>query len=284
MIQILAGAFLISFSSVFVKLAHVGPTTAMFYRFLFGGVALLLAAFINKELMWKGRRPFLYALLGGVIFSTDLFFWHRSIHYIGPGLSTILANFQVFSLAAIGVVFMGERISWKLSVAVPMAFLGIVLIVGWDVNTLGHLDRMGILFGLLTAACYTGLTLTLQKSQKIENNLSPIANMAWVCIFGAIFGSFEVLPSGESFIVPDMQSFVSLLAYGVICSGAGWVLISRGLPNVPASMAGLALVMQPAMAFVWDVLFFARPASSLHIIGAVITLGAIYLGAVSRND
>jgi len=48
MIQIIIGGILISFSSVFVKLVHVGPTSAMFYRFLFGALALFIAALISK--------------------------------------------------------------------------------------------------------------------------------------------------------------------------------------------------------------------------------------------
>jgi len=41
LIQLIAGATIISFSAVFVKLVHVGPTMAGFYRVLFGGLILL---------------------------------------------------------------------------------------------------------------------------------------------------------------------------------------------------------------------------------------------------
>jgi hypothetical protein len=40
--RLFAGAFLISFSPVFVRLVSVAPTTSAFYRTVFGGVALLL--------------------------------------------------------------------------------------------------------------------------------------------------------------------------------------------------------------------------------------------------
>ena len=49
-LQLTCGAVLISFSGVYVKIAHVTPVVAGFYRMLFGGIALLilgLAAFLG---------------------------------------------------------------------------------------------------------------------------------------------------------------------------------------------------------------------------------------------
>ncbi|MDA8137579.1 MAG: DMT family transporter [Desulfobacteraceae bacterium] len=245
MIQVLCGAFLISFSSIFVKLVHVGPTAALFYRFLFGGLALLMVTMMKGAPLWQGRRPMFLAVAGGVVFSLDLFFWHRSIHYIGPGLATLLGNFQVFFLAAVGVIFQKERLTLRFIIATLSAFAGFLLMVGFDFASMPPLYRLGIIYGLLTAISYAALTLIFQKSQLIFPRLSPGANMAWVCAVGAIAGAMEILPSGENFTIPDLESLIFLIAYGIICSAIGWSLISRGLPKVSASLAGLALILQP---------------------------------------
>ena len=251
MFQILLGAILISFSSVFVKLVHVGPTTTLFYRFCFGALALFISAFITKTALFRDVRSFLFAGLAGFLFSLDLFFWHRSILYVGPGLATILANFQIFVLTLIGIVFMGERLRPLFTVSVVLAFSGLVLLTDIDFQSLEPLYMRGIIYGLLTACCYSGVTLTIQKSQKLSKKLSPVANMAWLCFFGSFFGSLEVLASGETFIITDMQSLLFLIAYGIICSGIGWYFITKGLPMVSISLAGLSLALQPALAFIW---------------------------------
>ena len=59
-------------------------------------------------------------------------------------------------------------------------------------------------------------------------------------------------------------------------------MISTGLPKFPASKAGLILLLQPTCAFIWDILFFARPTGAVEGLGAAITLGAIYLGLTRR--
>jgi drug/metabolite transporter (DMT)-like permease len=56
-------------------------------------------------------------------------------------------------------------------------------------------------------------------------------------------------------------------------------LIAGSLPKVSAAAAGIALLLQPARSFIWDILFFARDITPQELIGAVIVLGAIYLGS-----
>ena len=130
---------MISFSGVWVKVSHVPPTVSAFYRVLFGGMFLLTAAYWKKEITWKGWYRLLLGFLCGIFLSLDLFFWHKSIHYIGPGLATILGNFQVFLLAGIGILFMGEKVSAKFFFAILTAILGLFWSPGfngtnWGVN------------------------------------------------------------------------------------------------------------------------------------------------------
>lgn len=283
MLQIILGAIIISFSSVFVKLVHVGPTATLFYRFFFAAIALVLAIVISKTPLFRGFRSFGLAAVAGFLFSLDLFFWHRSILFIGPGLATILAGFQIFILPIAGVIFLKEHLKPLFIISVIFAFAGLVLLTGIDVSSMEPQYRIGILYGMLTALCYSGITFTIQISQKLHDRLDPIANMAWLCIFGTIFGSLEVVASGESFIITDVRSLLFLIAYGVICSSIGWYLITKGLPQVSISMAGLSLILQPALSLLWDVLFFNKPVSLINISGAVIALAAMYMGALNRS-
>ena len=62
------------------------------------------------------------------------------------------------------------------------------------------------------------------------------------------------------------------------------VLIASSLPRVSPTEAGLALLLQPTLSFIWDVLFFARPVTTTELIGAVIALAAIYLGSRRTSD
>jgi drug/metabolite transporter (DMT)-like permease len=44
----------------------------------------------------------------------------------------------------------------------------------------------------------------------------------------------------------------------------------------------LILLLQPALAFIWDVLIFNRPTDILNWTGVVLTLAAIYMGLTGK--
>jgi len=277
--QVLAGACMTSFSAVFVKLTHVGPTTSAFYRVFFGGIVLLLFALIARHRLRVGWRPFGLIALCGLFFALDLAIWHRSVLYIGPGLSTILANFQVFFLGVFGIFILKETPTIRYIISVPLAFYGLILIVGFNWSVLESSYKAGLLLGILTALAYSCYLITLRNLQSLYQNLSSYAVVALISIVTAFFLVIQMMTEGASYKIPDIQSWATLLAYGIMCQGLGWVLISKGIGKITASRAGLILLLQPTLTFIWDVLLFNRPTDLVDILGALMAIVAIYLGS-----
>ena len=276
--RLVAGAILISFSGVWVKVCQVTPTVSAFYRVLFGGVFLLVAALIKREVQWLRWCHVRLGLLCGLLFAVDLICYHYSIHYIGPGLGTILPNFQVFLLAVIGAMLLKEKVRLVSVISMPIAFAGLFLIVGIDWTRLDRLYKIGIYIGFSAALFYALFLLSLRKLQSEQGGKSIFNVLMMVSLTTAALIALELLRTGDSFAIPDWQSFWSLLALGLFSQAVGWILITNALPHVRASLSGLILLLQPALAFVWDVLLFQRPTSVLNWIGVTIVLAAIYMG------
>lgn len=281
-VEVAVGAVLISFSPVFVKLAHVGPVAAGVYRVLFGGLALMAVAALRGKPFWAGWRAASLTVACGMLFALDLIVWHTSIHYIGPGLATILGNFQVFVLAGVGVALMGERPGWRLWVAIPLALSGLFLLVGIRWAAVERTYHLGVVFGLLTAVLYASYLLTLRYMQSAAGALHPTASVGALSLVTAAILAPTAVAAGESLVIPDGQTLAVLLGYGLLAHALGWALISTGLPRVPASRVGLLLLLQPSLAFVWDIVLFDRPTTPFEAVGAIIALGAIYLGSVQK--
>ena len=87
------------------------------------------------------------------------------------------------------------------------------------------------------------------------------------------------MAEGVSLAIPTMTDATWLLAYGLLSHCLGLMLIASSLPKVSTTEAGLALLLQPTLSFVWDVVFFARPMTTMELAGAAIALLAIYLGS-----
>jgi drug/metabolite transporter (DMT)-like permease len=257
----------------------VSPTTSGFYRVLIGGVALTLyLVMTRKRPIFSGRVWSLLAL-AGLFFALDLWFWHRSIIFIGPGLSTLLANFQVFILVLVGILFLGQKPRAAQLVAIPLALVGLGMIVGFDWNSLPGDYRLGVIFGLLTAICYAGYLLTMRFSRHAAAVDMPTREIAVVSLVSAALLGASALAEGQSLAVTSMTDVGWLAAYGMLSHCLGYILIVSSLPQVSTTEAGLALLLQPTLSFVWDVLFFARPMTPMELAGAAIAIGAIYLGS-----
>jgi drug/metabolite transporter (DMT)-like permease len=281
-IEISIGAALISFSAVWVQQADVGPAISGFYRNIFGGIFLLIVLLFRREPLWRGVRPFLVALAAAACFAADLSFWHRSILFIGPGLATLIANFQVFFLVGFGALVFKETLGWRFLLSIPLAVAGLFMVVGIDWNTLEANYQFGVYLGLVSALAYALYLLVLRKSQSGTPRLSASANLLIISfIVAAILGAEGYL-EGESFRIPNLASWASMAAYGIFSHAMGWIAISRGIAKVDASRAGLILLLQPTLTFVWDRLFFGRVMSITAIGGVALALGAIYLGGI-RN-
>jgi drug/metabolite transporter (DMT)-like permease len=279
---LIIGAVLISFSGVWVKTAHVTPNVSAFYRVFFGGIILLAAAAYRGELKWLGVRQFILSTLCGLLFALDLWFYHYCVEYVGPGLGTILPNFQVIILAAIGIVFLREPLRVIFLLSLPLAFVGLIMVVGLNWAQLEQVYRIGIYFGLACAVCYAAFILTLRKLQSQQEGVSFFYVLTVVSFTSSFFLASEVYHSHNSFKIPDLQSFYALAALGLFSQSVGWILISNALPKIRASLSGLILLLQPALAFVWDVVFFKRPTTPLNWLGVLIALAAIYLGMTGQ--
>ncbi len=273
------GASLISFSAVFAAVADTEPTVSAFYRMVIGGIILVILTRLKGERLFHGwRQP---VLLAAASFSlaVDLALWHRCILLVGPGLATLLANFQVFFVAGVGVVVFRERLTWKIVAAILLAVTGLYLIVGLEWGSFSGDYRVGVALGLMAALCYTGYLLFLRMAKQSG---ATFATITLATLFTALFLGGLSAGQGESFAVPGLRTWLVLAAYGVVSQVLGWLLITSGIGRIEASRVGLALLLQPTLAFVWDVLFFSRPTSLVEIAGALLALGAIYLGTVGR--
>lgn len=277
-----AGAVMISFAAVFTRLADVPATTSAAYRMLFGSAALALLLALVPSMRVGLSRNWAGSILIAAFFTLDLWAWHRSILLIGPGLSTLLANFQVFVLAAAGVLWMKERVGWRFAGGLGLAMLGLWLLFGRDWASLDAGARVGILFGLLTACAYGSYLLSLRGFQLRHAGIRPEARLLQVsiscCAMLVAINAIE----GNGFAIPDRQTLFSLLGLGIVCQVLGWLAITRGMPGLPASLVGLVLLLQPVLSIVWDLLWFDLSLVAVQAVGAGLALVGIYLGMQSR--
>ena len=280
--RVLAGVMCISFSPVFVALADIAPTASAFYRVAIGGVALLLLLLVLRKRPGFSLVVYAWLMLAGVWFTADLWFWHRSIRDVGPGLSTLLASLQVIFVTLIGWLFLGERVTLRQVVAIPLALLGLALIVGIDWTVLTADYRRGVIFGVLTGLSYALYLLTLRRVQRMTRSTLPLAEIAAMSLATAVILAGIAGAEQQSLVVTEPRAMGWLLAYGVLAHVLGWLLIASGIAMVTPAVFGLSLLSQPLLSFIWDILIFGRGITLIEFVGGAITLTAIFVGSTAQ--
>ena len=281
MFRLLIGSVCISFSPIFIKLAALPPDSAGFYRMLFAGLSLFVLLRLRGEKLQMARRSLLLLCLAGTFLAIDFMCWHRSIELVGPGLSTLLANFQVFFTALFCWLLFRQKVSKLFVLAIVLALGGLFLITGVDWQALEQGYKLGIFLGLLTAVFYSGYILCL-KTALNDSSVSGVSAMLLVSIPSTLLLAIVSPLNDASFVIPDIESLLALIGVGVLGTTVGWSFISSAIKQIPATVAGLVLLLQPTLAMVWDVLIFDRQTGGLEVPGVLLILLAIYIGSCRK--
>lgn len=278
---LLLGVVLFSCSASSVAIANVGPVAAAFYRMGFAALILTLLSLLKKQWRVDSPRSLLWPAAAGIFLSVDLVLWHESIKIVGPGLGSVLTNFQIFFLMLFGIAFYKERPSWTFYAAMPLAIFGLALVVGADWGNASEDYKGGVLLGFLSGLGYAASVICLRMSQSGPGRMPPVQNMAALSIVASAFLYFVSLGYGESLAIPDALTLGSLLAYGILVQVIGWLVVSRALPHVSAAAAGLIFLAEPVLTIMLDNAFFGLELSPVRVAGIALTLSMVYLGANS---
>jgi len=286
-----AGALTISFAAILAKLAvahQVADSTAGAWRFLLASAFFFLSLIVRRRSVRLPRQATTFALLAGAFFAIDIYVWHKSIIIVGAGMATILANTQVFWTAGIGRLVFAEKLPSLFLIAAPLGFLGVVLLtgVGSEIAFTRRYGR-GLALGLGTGVAYACYITTLKRSAKRDDPRSsaPVdVRMAWLTLTSGLLiftgAAVERVPLAPQSLTG--AAIVLLLALGPQI--LGWLLIDRALSRLPATRAALLLLLQPTFATIWGALIFKEVLGATQILGAGLTLIAIFMGSLGRGE
>ncbi len=270
------GALCIASSGVLVRLADTTPVTVAVYRCLYA-VPFLMAVALLERRRFGGlpRRSLYLAWVAGIFFATDLIFWHNAIEAVGAGLATVLGNLQVVIVGFAAWALLNERPHATLFVAVPIVIVGVVLISGViGADAYGENPALGVVFGIATSIAYAVFILVLREgSRDLRRIAGPLFHATLVstivaAVYGMVFGGWVVDPGWRA------HGWLFVLA--LTSQVAGWLLISRALPRLPAAITSVVLLLQPVGAMVLAALVVDERPSFVQLAGA----GLILVGVI----
>jgi len=272
------GAMCIATSGVVVRLADAEPVTVAVYRCLYALPALGLITHLESRRL--GRLPTRarnLAWVAGFFFALDLIFWHNAIDAVGAGLATVLGNLQVMVVGFAAWFLLGERPQASLFAALPVMLVGVVLISGAiGEDAYGRDPALGVVFGVATSLAYAAFLLILrQGSGDLRRAAGPLFHATLAAAFAAaLWGAVSSTEWN-----PGWQAHGWLIVLALTSQVAGWLLISRSLPRLPAAVTSVVLLLQPVGAMMLAAVALGERPGSAQLAGA----GLILIGVVAAT-
>ncbi|MEA2316625.1 MAG: hypothetical protein QOD44_814 [Solirubrobacteraceae bacterium] len=280
----LAGALIIAFSSILVRLSETSPSTSAFFRCLYAVPLLaLLARREDRRLGPRPRHDRLVALAAGVFLGIDFLCWHRAIADIGAGLATVLANIQVAAVPFLAWAVLGERPGRRVIVALPIVLVGIVLISGaLEDGAYGRAPFAGAVFGVMTGLAYAVFLLVLRHSNAGSRPpAGPLFDTTVAATATTLAGGLII---GDIDLVPTWPGHLWLVILAVTSQVLAWLLITASLPRLPAAMTSMLLTVQPIGSVILAAIIFGEAPTLLQVVGVAALLAALVAAARTRTE
>ena len=221
MIVLLLGLLGMGFSGIFVSLAGAPGAVAGFYRMAVAAVLLIVP--FGRGIARDGRparRETLIAILAGLFFAGDLFFWNTGILISGATNPTLMGNTAPIWVGLGAMLFFGERPGRLFWVGLAVAIGGAAVILGVDaLNDVG----LGTFFGILSGMFYGGYFLVVQRSRQKLNTLTSF----WLSAAGsAVALALIARVLGQPLTGYSPRAYLYLIALGLFVQVGGQMAVA----------------------------------------------------------
>lgn len=275
---LLAGAVLIGFAPIFVRLIDVGYTAAAFWR-VFLSLPFLALLWLRERGSARRRHesppgaPLKGLLIAGFFFALDLGTWHQSIRHTSVANATLLANLCPVFVTAAGVLLFGERVRAGFIAGLVLALGGSALLIASSFS-IGPKTVLGDGLGVLAAVFYSVYLMQVSR-ERIRHSAAAV--MWWSTLSSTAFLLPAALLTGEVFWPQSAQGWAVLFGLALVGQVAGQGLIALGMAHLSAAFSSVSLLVQPVAAALFAWWLLGEAFGPLQAIGGAIVLGGIVL-------
>lgn len=258
--QLTAAMTLSGTLGIFVVESGASAFNVVFFRVLFGAIALGTYAFARGYFRDHGLtlKKLSLAALGGVFIVFNWVFLFKAYEATSISLATVVYHTQPFFLVLLSALVLRERLSRFQLGWLAAAFAGLLLVSGVRPGDAGSLAGIGL--ALLAAVLYALSTLVTKRIAGVRPHLIALVQVLVGIPLLLPFADFGAM-SGTG------TGWAWLAGLGVIHTGLMYVLMYAAYAKLPTAKIAVLAFTYPAVAMVADWAVYG------HHIGLVQALG-----------
>lgn len=240
---------------------------------------------LSPQRLRMERKHLGFLVLYGLVLAVFNTLWTYSVAFNGAAVSTVLAYSSAAYTALLAWRLLGEPLSRVKVLAVVLGLSGCALVAGaynpqaWQVNPFGILT--GIFSGLAFAAY--SLMGKFASNRAVHTSTALTYSFAFAAAFLLIFNVAASLTPGGAPLSDLFWLGSSLSGWGVLVLLAigptigGYGLYTLSLTYLPASVANLIAMMEPAITAALAYALLGERMNTPQIIGGVMIISCVVI-------
>jgi drug/metabolite transporter (DMT)-like permease len=270
---LVAGAVAMGASPIFVRLADVGPFASAFWRVLLALPLLYAWMRLADGKEAAGASFSRAAILSGLAFSGDLFFWHLAIVHTSVANATFFATTAPIWVVLFGWLLFRQRVSSGVLAGLGLCLIGgtALLAQSLEVKPAGAL---GDAYGIATGVFFGLYFLAVQAARKTAS----AARLTFQATSITAVVLFVVAFAAEPTMLPHtMRGVAALVAMAWISHCGGQGLLSIALGRLPAAFSSLVIFFEAIAAAGLGALVLGEPVTLVQGLGGLAILAGIFV-------
>lgn len=222
------------------------------------------------------RKHVWFFLTIGFLVGVSTILTFAAMNFIDPGTGSMISKLSVLISIALGVVWLGERLSSRQIFGAALSIIG-VLIITFQPGEYLRLGSLMVLTGTVTYALHTAIVKRYGGGIDLLNFffLRLLATTLLLLVYVVLTAD------ARSTIVPVRNAWMILIAGGIVD-----VAISRGLYYIalrrfPMSIHAIILTLSPAATILWSLLLFQALPLPTQMAGGVLVLFGVMIAMLS---
>tara|TARA_Y100000591_G_scaffold145406_1_gene124879 strand:- start:336 stop:1241 length:906 start_codon:yes stop_codon:yes gene_type:complete len=281
---VLIAGILWSFGPLVVR--YMNQPELVPWQYLFGrGITIFVL--LNIYLFFEEGLDFyknyfkigLSGFVGGIGLGTAMITFIWSITHTTAAITLLCLSAMPFMTALLGFLFLKEKISTNVWVAIVIATIGILIMAIGDFEK-GSL--FGLTFGLISALGFSIFSVSLRWRKETPK----FTTVAIAGIFCALISSIVIIETQSNFLSSSLNQGLFSVHGTLVCLGL--ILYSVGSKNIPAAELTLLSLTEVIGGIFWvwlPILGINEIPSNTTVIGGfLIFLAIIYYSLMIKNN
>ena len=264
---------LIPLFSIPVIAAGMDNVSILVYRFLFGSLAMLGMLLLKKTDLRVSLSELCRIAILSLFYIGTALATLECYHYLSSGIATALVYTDPIWCAIIGLIFLGDRFSLKLTSSCLFATLGVMMMTGVFTED-GTFSALGLFWGLLSGLSYA---LYLIFVPRLRLKRIPSLKLTFYVFFIGmlILAAYAILAEGNIEIVTNPTCWTNLILLGLIPTALSNICVTMSLRLVDSTIVAILGACEPLTAMVIGILILGDSWSIMSLGGTFLILLAV---------